>query len=275
MIGRIGPLSLASFVWRLRQSVENWPEVLARLVAVSGGLRRGEISTRLREGGLLVAPPSRAAWWPVFEMFAEDLYRLESTELTLCEGDVVVDLGAHIGAAAVALARRWPPASLVCVEPNPAGLPYLEQNLAANGVPACVVREAVGASDGETTLYGVRLASCEASTSYQLAGESRQVPVRSFRRIMEESPGPVRVVKLDCEGAEHEVLQAADPALLVDVRLVLLEYHKTAHPASSWPAIERRLGELGFATLWQMPFPWAPGLGMAAFGRPPAHQRLL
>ena len=53
-----------------------------------------------------------------------------------------------------------------------------------------------------------------------------------------------------------------------DVEVVLLEdYHRTDDPASSWPATEARVNDLGFETQWQTPFDWYPGLGMAGFRR--------
>ena len=268
VIGRITPGALASFLRRLPGAVENWPEVLARLSLSSAGVKRGDITTRLRSGTTIVSPPSRPAWWPIFEMFVEDVYHLSGLgDVRLGEGDVVLDLGAHIGAATLLFAGRWPAASLVCVEPNPATFSYLEANLRANATRAVARNEAVGAADGTTTLFGVDEASCEASTSTHRPGSSLEVPVVAFERLMAEAPGPVRVVKLDCEGAEHEVLAASSPELWRDVEVVLLEYHRTEDPESTWPATEARVRALGFETCWQMPCDWYPGLGMAGFRR--------
>ncbi|HLI43464.1 MAG TPA: FkbM family methyltransferase [Acidimicrobiales bacterium] len=270
VIGTITPANLASFVRRLAGSVENWPEVLVRLSLASAGVRApGDIRTRVRGGPVVVSPPARPAWWPTFEMFAEDVYRLGALgNLELRRGEVVVDIGAHIGTAALLFARRWPECSLVCVEPNPGTFAYLRTNLDANQVRATARNEAVGAADGQTVLFGVDDASCEASTSVEVPGSSAKVPVVAFERLLAEAPGPVRVVKLDCEGAEHEILAASTPELWREVEVLLLEYHRTSDPASGWPAVEARVNGLGLATLWHMPFAWAPGLGMAAFRRP-------
>ncbi len=269
VIGKITPGALASFLRRLPGAVGNWPEVLARLSLSSAGVKRGDITTRLRSGTTILSPPSRPAWWPVFEMFVEDVYHLSGLgDVRLEEGDVVLDLGAHIGAAALLFAERWPAASLVCIEPNPATFSYLEANLRANRTRATARNEAVGAADGTATLFGIDEASCEASTSMPRPGASREVPVVAFARLVGEAPGPVRVVKLDCEGAEHEVLAASGPELWADVEVVLLEYHRTEDPGSTWPATEARVRALGFETSWQMPFDWHPGLGMAGFRRP-------
>lgn len=269
VIGTITPANLVSFTRRLVGAVANWSEVLARLGLASANVGHGDIYTALRNGVSIVSPPSRPAWWPTFEMFVEDVYHLaDLPDVELAEGEVVLDVGAHIGTSALLFAHRWPAATLVCVEPNPQTFAYLEANLRRNKVTATLYNEAIGATDGTTTLYGVDDASCEASTSLQVPGRSREVPVVAFERVMREAPGPVRVVKLDCEGAEHELLAASTAELWGSVEVLLLEYHRTADPASEWPEIERRVQALGFETLWQMPFDWYPGLGMAGFRRP-------
>ncbi len=271
VIGVITPANLLSFGRRLARSVANWPRVLARLSLSSAGIRAGgDIRTLLRNGVALVAPPSRPAWWPIFEMFAEDVYRLRGEDLAgldLGEGDVVLDVGAHIGSSAVLFSRRWPAATIVAVEPNPTTFEYLRRNTEENGVRARLRNEAVGAHDGKITLFGTDDASCEASTSLPKPGTSVEVPVTAFERLMDEAPGRVRVVKLDCEGAEHEVFAASTPELWTEVDVLLLEYHRTADPASEWPAVEDRVRRLGFETRWHMPFDWYPGLGMAGFRR--------
>jgi FkbM family methyltransferase len=269
IVGSITPSSFVVFLRRLTSTVRNWPAVLGRLVLASARIRPGDITTRLRNGVTIVSPAARPSWWPTFEMFAEDVYHVcDLSDVSLAPGDVILDVGAHIGTAAVLLARRWPDATLVCLEPNPHTFAYLERNLSANGVRSKAFNEAIGAADGTATLFGADEASCEASTSFQVGGSSREVAVAAFERVMREAPGPVRIVKLDCEGAEHEVLEASTPELWSDVEVVLLEYHRTSDPQSTWPAIEERFGKLGFETVWEMPFPWYPGLGMATLRRP-------
>lgn len=269
VIGSITAASAASFGRRLAGCVSNWPEVLVRLVLASLGVKaRGDIRTEFRNGVTIVSPPSRPAWWPAFEMFVEDVYHLgELDDLELDSGDVVLDLGAHIGTSAVLFGLRWPAATVVCVEPNPVSITYLRRNLEHNHVRSVVHGQAVGAVEGTTTLFGVDSASCAASTSFAVPGARRDVPVVTFDRLVAGAPGRVRVVKLDCEGAEHDVLASASPQAWRHVEAVLLEYHRTDDPASGWPGAEARLNELGLEARWHMAFDWCPGLGMAGFRR--------
>jgi FkbM family methyltransferase len=267
VVGSITPASFVLFLSRLQQSFSNWPAILANLLLDAAHAGRSEMTSRARSGPVLTSPASRPAWWPVFEMLAEDLYRLSQLDITLGEGDVILDLGAHIGAAAVALARRFPAAELVCVEPNPSAFSYLEANLGANGLTAVTMQKAIGNKAGTTTLYGAETASCEASTSLARPGQSLEVEVVSFEQVVAEAPGAVRIVKLDCEGAEHEVVDDTLPGPWADVELVLVEYHETREAGRDWESLQERLSRLGFETFWQMAFYWRPGLGMAGLRR--------
>lgn len=266
LIGALSPSSAVLFLRRLRETVVNWPQVLCRLVLSSAGLSSGTLTTKVAAGPSIVTPASRPAWWPVFEMFAEDVYHLgELDDLEVGAGEVILDLGAHVGASALLLAGRWPEASLVCVEPNPGAFGYLGENLTRNGVSARLYNEAVGGSDGIATLYGSDLSSCEASTVLPQAGQSVAVPVVSFSRLIREAPGPVRLVKADCEGAENDVLAGSTAEDWRDVKAVLLEHHATKE--ASWPTALTRLRSLGFEVAWEMTCDWREGLRLAAFRR--------
>ncbi len=268
IVGEIGPANLLLYLERMRRTFSNWPAVFARLALASLGLKRGDIATRERSGSVLRSPATRSSWWPIYEMLAEDLYRLGALAgPELAAGEVIVDVGAHLGASALALSKRFPAARLLCAEPNPVAFSYLKWNVSSNRLPAELLNVAVGASAGRVTLYGSDDASCEASTTFERPGRRLEVEMVPFARLVAEAPGPVRVVKLDCEGAEHEIVASSPAATWDDVYLVLLEYHSRADEAAPLESLERRLDALGFECFWQVAFHWRPGLGMAGFRR--------
>ncbi|MBM4131991.1 FkbM family methyltransferase, partial [bacterium] len=147
-------------------------------------------------------------------------------------GDVVLDVGANIGFLTVLAARLVGPAGrVVAFEPVPANARLVRRNAALNGQRQVqVVEAAAGDHDGTATLVLARHAGGAA-----LQGAARppdacgalSVPIVTLDAWLAghgaSLPGPVRLVKIDVEGAEAAVLRGA-AALLGEQRpLVLLE----------------------------------------------------
>lgn len=77
-------------------------------------------------------------------------------------GDRVVDFGAGVGTAGLALARRVPGVSLKLVEINPQLADLAEQNVALNGLAAAVVRLDIGAGTDRFVAAGMAPDSVDA-----------------------------------------------------------------------------------------------------------------
>lgn len=139
----------------------------------------------------------------------------------------VVDVGANVGAATLWFASRAPKARIVAVEPSPAVIPSLVRNVEAAGLSqrVDVVPVALGATSG--TGYLVPSPSSITAT----VGASRTghpVPVVSLRQLLDQAGiDELDLLKLDCEGAELEILRSSETAVLPSVRVVVGEFHPT------------------------------------------------
>jgi hypothetical protein len=74
---------------------------------------------------------SQAAYWVAWELQADE-YRLR--EIHFDEGDVVIDIGDHIGLFSIYLAKRWPGLTVFAFEPFPANFRNFAENLPLNGL---------------------------------------------------------------------------------------------------------------------------------------------
>jgi FkbM family methyltransferase len=145
------------------------------------------------------------------------------------EVQVVLDIGANIGIAALYFAASFPNATVHAFEPVPSNLEVLRAN--ARAVPRIVAHAfALGADDGELTLYGSDDEANFGGFSSHGVGVSshrtQKVPVRHAARAM-TGLGIKRadLIKIDTEGAEWDILTAMDPKLLSGVRLIMGELH--------------------------------------------------
>lgn len=154
-------------------------------------------------------------------------------------GDVFVDLGAHLGFFSLYASRLVGVTGRVyAVEPAPESFRELEANLTRNAISNVEAREvAAGAATGEAVLNDVRgevlrgAASIKRSEEAGRTKESEWAPVtvrvEPVTEIVDSSDlSRIRLIKVDVEGAEIDVLEGIDslyaagsprPSLLVEV----------------------------------------------------------
>lgn len=138
--------------------------------------------------------------------------------------DTILDLGAHIGLVSLDFALRWPGAAVLSVEPDPGNFRMLERNLAAfpNVTP---LHAAVAREPGQGVLHAAQH-PWDSSLRHRSPG-SVPVPVACHSLdslVLGLGVDRVDLVKLDIEGAEHEVL--AGSRLLGRIGTLVGEFHE-------------------------------------------------
>jgi FkbM family methyltransferase len=131
----------------------------------------------------------------------------------------IIDVGANFGFFSLAARERYSGATIHAYEPNP----RIQQALRAN-VPDLNIQifpEAVGNSDGYVTMIDIGPSNqARTRSSEDSCGGIQQV---SLEHAIERIGGSVDLLKLDCEGAEWEILTPNDH--WKSVRNIRMEYH--------------------------------------------------
>lgn len=144
-------------------------------------------------------------------VFAGVLSDQEYRHEAIASAKRVLDIGAHIGIAAVWLHLMNPKVELACVEPDPRNLDLLSQNLAQNGIDARVIRCAVSDVSGQMSFGIGANPSCSTlrSTHHHSHEESISVEVKTLPQILDLLGWDhVDLIKMDIEGAEGAVLES-------------------------------------------------------------------
>jgi FkbM family methyltransferase len=149
-------------------------------------------------------------------------------------GDVVLDIGANIGLVTFVLADLVGPRGQVhAYEPNPRLCDLIERSRQRNGADNVTLhRVAVGAREGHAVLnvpagHAAAAFLAEGQTD---SGESVDVPVRPLGEHGTDSEllgqPRVRLIKIDVEGYEEDVLEGALPLLASESRpfAILFEF---------------------------------------------------
>jgi FkbM family methyltransferase len=141
----------------------------------------------------------------VREVFVDRQYELPAAR----PPRVVLDLGAHVGAATLFFRTRFPEARILAVEPDPETFAKLRRNVGGLGgvelLPA-----AVGGVHGTGRVVRADLSWATRVVPGATGGDV--VPVRTLDELIAQVGGaPERtLVKLDVEGAEWDVLSNCD-----------------------------------------------------------------
>ncbi len=175
----------------------------------------------------------------------------------------IVDIGANIGMVSLDWATRSPGVVLHAYEPNPDTAETLRRNVHDSGCDArvCVHQEAVGAGFGQTPMWigGPSVLSSTHSAS-QAGTREVMVSMVDLDRVCDRVDGRVFLLKIDAEGAEADILEAASARTLERVAHIALEYHDPLTPG----ALQRcrtRLTGAGFELIVR-PAPDEPRQGM-------------
>lgn len=153
-------------------------------------------------------PGSRAADWIADEII-RDCYHL--TQIAFVAGDIVVDVGAHIGLLSIYLAKRNPSITIFAFEPFPPNFDYCQRNIALNQIANVHLSDIAITSDGRDLTFAVDPTNSGSATavSRRLRSNGAVDSIRSttldeafnFHQIER-----CKLLKIDCEGLEYEIL---------------------------------------------------------------------
>lgn len=153
------------------------------------------------------------------------------TDLDLHPGDVVIDIGAHVGIVSIYLAKRYPGICVLAYEPQPENYGRLIRNVIANEVVGQVVPHNVAVTDdGRDVLLRGDGGTNSGGWSMLTGGPAAVAGVRSTTLpdiFAKYHLDRVAVLKIDCEGAEYEILTGAEH-LLDRVDYLAGEFHDNA-----------------------------------------------
>ncbi len=157
------------------------------------------------------------------------------------KGDIVADVGAHIGLYTVAFAKRvGSMGEIVAFEPNPQTFEELKYHVKLNGVGQRVkfIPAAVGDRKGRVLFEAGR-----GSESHVIAGTGiRVLPVEVVTLDETFSQGRLDILKIDVEGYEEKVLEGGSN-LLKDPSRCPRAIYVEVHPYA-WPVIGTSSGSL-------------------------------
>lgn len=212
------------------------------------------LTLRLRPSGLRLRVRGAMDAWIAKETCLDRDY--ERVGVPVGAGWRVVDIGAALGDWALDSALRQPTSEVHAYEPSPDSFRLLEENIRLNGLPNVrAFPEAIHAGAERVTM-DISGAGVQHRTT---RGAGVEVPATTLDVVLQRLGAPCDLLKMDCEGAEYQILFGASPDSLRQVRRIVMEYHDGVGEHSH-PELVRFLEAQGFAVA-ATPNPVQPDLG--------------
>jgi FkbM family methyltransferase len=200
----------------------NWPVIFGLAL---GSSKNSLKEVHLKKSGYRFRVRNLMDAWIIKETCLDRDY--ERVAVPVQDGWNIIDIGAGLGDYTVLAARENPHGRVYAYEPFQESLKLLEDNLKLNQIQNVqVFSEAVSDQAGKLRL-GLIGEAVQHSTSLTEGGfTAHEVPAISLSQALDRLTGATcDLLKIDCEGAEYEILMKADPACWSRIRQIVLEYH--------------------------------------------------
>jgi FkbM family methyltransferase len=217
-------LTFPFYIPRICSLWSNWPEYLFNYA-----LRRHKPAEyRTRKGFRLIDGRGTLAG-----TLAEVFVRREYGSLERFR--TIVDVGANMGSFAIYAAQSCQGARVYCYEPEQQNFRLLKQNIDINGLGGrvsafqCAVASRSGPRElavGESPVNSFHISPNAAS--HQTVDCTTLSSIIADRQLE-----TIDLLKMNCEGAEYEILEGCSEADLSRITNIRLEYHKLDAPGKN------------------------------------------
>ncbi len=214
------------------------------------------VRVRLRTGERLILRPARGKIYDLsvaHEIFVANCY-LPPPEFEIESVSRALDVGANVGYASLYFARIFPTATIEAFEPHPVHIEMIRGHLALNHLEDRVKLHPFGVGVLSAPGFMSDAGSCSS-----VSGDDGTIPVRIEDFFDLVGDQPVDFLKLDCEGAEYDILMDERFSHL-PVKTLVMEWHDNERRSGTRDILHRRLLELGWHVQLGQEFSFDPPL---------------
>ena len=214
-------------------------------VSTFSGINDGQIVCyRMRGGARLFTRHNRSDFHMIDEIWAFRKYDWFGYRVN--PGEIVVDIGANIGTFSIYAAKVCAASRVISFEPFAENYRLLNKNVEANQLRMVTcVNQAVA---GKRACRTLNLDSRDSGSHSLVSGSfehTTEVECCTFQDIFERfGVDRIDYLKMDCEGAEYEILESATSSHLQRIGRISMEYHDV--PNRKPEDLDRLLRKQGF-----------------------------
>jgi FkbM family methyltransferase len=175
----------------------------------------------------------------------EIVTRYKLPDLTFKPGDVILDIGAHVGVVSCYLAKKWPGVRITAFEPVRDNYDRFVRNIQANDLANIAPYNIALTSDGRNLeLHGDHASNTGGYSAWSEGPDVSIVesfPLRDW--LIGSCITRIALLKLDCEGAEYELLRSF-PWETVTVDRLIMEVHENEYTRRAFGSGARLIADM-------------------------------
>jgi FkbM family methyltransferase len=185
--------------------------------------------------------------------FYENLLRMDYLRhgIYITEGDIVIDIGAHIGCFTILASSLVGSAGkVIAIEPDPENYQELLFNISLNKLSNVIpFNVAIAEKNGEVELYrtGNSMLASIIPRIFTNAKDLDKIQAKSMTLsdlIIQTQLTKIDLLKMDCEGTEYEILDTLNANHASLIKQIAIEVHKIS--GRNQREITNTLREMGF-----------------------------
>jgi FkbM family methyltransferase len=203
--------------------IRNWPSFFVGLSGLTGSPE--PVVVKMRDGMRLLARPRSEDRSLIHAVVLNREYGPEGFEIG--SHDTVVDIGAHIGTFTITSARSASEGIVYAIEPAEANYELLLRNIELNRLKNVVpTKMAVAKDTGKREIFAQEDATTGHSFYYRSNRNPVVVDTTSLVDFIDRmSIEKIDFLKMDCEGAEYEILMNCPERVFSMIQRIGMEYH--------------------------------------------------
>ena len=234
--------------FNLIRNLSNWWLYLAVKFGLTGV---DPVLLRTRKQVLVEVP--RRLLQTFKEIFMDECY-MDGLELHVPDNSTIIDIGANAGFFTLFATSRFNDSRVLAYEPIPSNFKQLARNrrLNANCNIECFQKAVAGHSGTVEIMFDPDDSFTTSATIFQKPNKHNQViqvPSITLSDIFkEQSISKCNLLKMDCEGAEYDIIYSCPLECLSKIDQIAMEVHGGAGPRQNIESLETYFNEQGFIT---------------------------
>jgi len=172
-------------------------------------------------------------------------YEVEGFEIL--DNDVIIDVGGHVGLFSLFASLNSHNGKIVTIEPYPKNLNLLKENRNNNNFHNIVILNNAVTNKSKNLELFVNQTDDSAHSIYGTGENIIQIKGVTLIEIMQENEiSKCDMLKMDCEGAEFEIIKSLTNEELSKINKICLEYHIKENDLSSLNKLKKRLEKMNY-----------------------------